>query len=122
MASLDDYVKTLPVPTFVKRTGKREGLIRTRLVGARAATGSVLVFLDAHIEVTKGWLVPLLSEISEDRTRVMLPVIDELSHKTFAYEPIDNDHERGGVEWRLFHFWIGYGQLVNFVLPRENHI
>ena len=103
---MDEYVRELPVPTFVRRTGKREGLIRTRLVGAEAASGSVLVFLDAHIEVTRGWLVPLLAEISEDRTKVMLPVIDEISHKTFAYDATENDHERGGVEWRLFHFWI----------------
>jgi hypothetical protein len=40
------------------------------LEGAEAATeGTVLVFLDAHVEATKGWLVPLLADIEGDRTR-----------------------------------------------------
>ena len=38
----------------IKQT-KRMGLIRARLDGARLATGDVLVFLDAHVEVLDGW-------------------------------------------------------------------
>lgn len=37
------------------RTTERAGLIRARMTGARAATGDVLVFLDAHCEATEGW-------------------------------------------------------------------
>lgn len=32
---LEDYVETLPVHTYVLRTGKRSGLIRARLLGAK---------------------------------------------------------------------------------------
>lgn len=35
---LEKYVKTLPVPTYVLRTGKRSGLIRARLLGAASVT------------------------------------------------------------------------------------
>lgn len=54
---------------------ERGGLIRARLAGAEQATGSVLVFLDAHCEVSPGWLTPMLAEIANDRTRVIVPVI-----------------------------------------------
>lgn len=39
------------------RLHERQGLVRARLNGAKNATGDVLVFLDAHCEVTKGWFV-----------------------------------------------------------------
>ncbi|CAG2115094.1 unnamed protein product [Medioppia subpectinata] len=64
---LEEYVATLPVSVKVLRTGKRSGLIRARLIGAKVAKGDVLTFLDAHCECTKGWLEPLLSRIVEDR-------------------------------------------------------
>lgn len=35
---LENYVKTLPVKTFVLRTEKRSGLIRARLLGAKHVT------------------------------------------------------------------------------------
>ena len=73
--SLDRYLSTLPVPSRVIRMEERLGLIRARLAGAEQASGSVLVFLDAHTEAAPGWLTPILAEISTDRTRVIVPVI-----------------------------------------------
>lgn len=51
---LEEYVAKLGVKTRVLRTDKREGLVRARLLGARAATGQILTFLDAHCECTTG--------------------------------------------------------------------
>ncbi len=103
---LDEYVATLPVDTRVVRLPNRSGLIRARLSGASQARGSVLVFLDAHVEATQGWLTPILAEIATDRTRVVVPVVDDINDKTFAYDVAENDRGRGGLDWKLLHSWI----------------
>jgi len=39
----------------VVRNQKREGLIRARIEGWKAATGQITGFFDAHVEFTAGW-------------------------------------------------------------------
>lgn len=100
--SLEQYVTKLPVPVRIVRLKERQGLIRARISGANEAKGEVLVFLDSHIEVANGWLEPILSEISNDRTRVILPVVDNIDSKTMAYEDYDNGYRtRGGLDWNF---------------------
>ena len=75
---LELEVARLPVHVRVLRTGIRSGLIRSgmvewmikpqlsfraRLLGASEAKGSILTFLDSHVEATEGWLEPLLTEV-----------------------------------------------------------
>lgn len=64
---LEDHVADFPVPVRVLRTGKRSGLIRARLIGAKEVKGQVITFLDAHCECTEGWLEPLLARVAENR-------------------------------------------------------
>lgn len=101
---LEEYVATLPIPVFVLRTGVRSGLIRARLLGAKAAKASVLTFLDAHCECTEGWLEPLLAEIATNRKCVVCPVIDVISDESFEYITA-SDMTWGGFNWKLNFRW-----------------
>lgn len=58
---LEDYMALFP-SVRILRTKKREGLIRTRMLGASAATGDVITFLDSHCEANVNWLPPLLGK------------------------------------------------------------
>ncbi|XP_033227688.1 polypeptide N-acetylgalactosaminyltransferase 13-like isoform X2 [Belonocnema kinseyi] len=102
---LDEYVGKLTVPTQVIRSGKRVGLINARLLGAKAAKGAVLTFLDAHCECTVGWLEPLLEAISKNRTRVVAPVIDIINDDTFSYVRSFELHW-GAFNWDLHFRWL----------------
>ncbi|XP_011874103.1 PREDICTED: polypeptide N-acetylgalactosaminyltransferase 3 isoform X2 [Vollenhovia emeryi] len=95
---LDDYVKTLNVPTRVLRSNERVGLIQARILGANDAKGEVLTFLDAHCECTVGWLEPLLEVVGKNATRIVAPVIDIINDNTFGYTSYDDQMRIWGGE------------------------
>ena len=53
---LEQYMQRFPKVRIV-RASVRVGLIKARMMGARAATGKILTFLDSHIEATTGGYV-----------------------------------------------------------------
>lgn len=72
--SSEHYTKELKVqlhridyPIIIRRTKQRFGWVLARIQGTEYAKGDILIFLDAHTEVTKGWLEPILSRISDNR-------------------------------------------------------
>jgi len=61
-------------------------LMVARMEGAWRATGKSLIFLDSHIETTRGWMEPLLARIHEDPRHVVVPSIDSINFDTFDFE------------------------------------
>ncbi|PAA55336.1 hypothetical protein BOX15_Mlig008699g1 [Macrostomum lignano] len=101
---LEDYLAKLGRVRLL-RNKKREGLIRSRLVGASVATGQTLTFLDSHIECTNGWLEPLLQRIRDDRRNVAVPYIDVINEDNFGFFHVANERMVvGGFRWNTMSF------------------
>uniref|UniRef100_A0A0N5ADP8 Glyco_trans_2-like domain-containing protein n=1 Tax=Syphacia muris TaxID=451379 RepID=A0A0N5ADP8_9BILA len=101
----------------ITRGDKREGLIRARMAAAEFASGDVLIFLDSHCEVTDKWIEPLLQTIQEDRTRVVLPVVDLINPVKFEYSQAMI--AKMSFDWRLAFNWV-YFPWEYFDIPENN--
>ncbi|CAH8458692.1 unnamed protein product [Heterobilharzia americana] len=114
---LDAYVSTFSQRVHIERMHNRSGLIRARLQGAKVATGKTLTFLDAHCEVTVGWLETLLVHIAENPKRIVCPIIDVINHDTFEYL-LGSDRTWGSFDW---HFSFHWESVVDRELYRINY-
>ncbi|XP_064004936.1 polypeptide N-acetylgalactosaminyltransferase-like 6 isoform X6 [Pogoniulus pusillus] len=99
---LEEYMVRFAKVRIV-RAKKREGLIRTRLLGASLARGEVLTFLDSHCEVNVNWLPPLLNQIALNHKTIVCPMIDVIDHNHFGYEAQAGDAMRGAFDWEMYY-------------------
>uniref|UniRef100_A0A915CCR0 Polypeptide N-acetylgalactosaminyltransferase n=2 Tax=Parascaris univalens TaxID=6257 RepID=A0A915CCR0_PARUN len=103
---LDRYIEQFNGKVRLVRNNEREGLIRTRSIGAQHAIGDVVIFLDAHCEVNINWLPPLLAPIRHNRKVMTVPVIDGIDMHTWSYRRVYGSadrHFRGIFEWGLLY-------------------
>lgn len=54
---LQEFVTSLELPVRIHRSRHRLGLIQCRQLGAEMTHGDVIVVMDTHVEVQKGWFV-----------------------------------------------------------------
>ncbi|XP_031629463.1 polypeptide N-acetylgalactosaminyltransferase 5-like isoform X2 [Contarinia nasturtii] len=104
----------LSINIKIIHNARREGLIRSRLIGAKEAKGEVLTFFDSHIECTEGWLQPILSRIASDRSVVAVPVIDRISAYDMSYSPYSASLGINGFRWHLI--------FTNMSVPQRERI
>ncbi|KAH9286983.1 Polypeptide N-acetylgalactosaminyltransferase 16 [Echinococcus granulosus] len=92
------------------RNTVRQGLIRSRIIGANEASGNVLVFADSHIHFAKDWLKPLVLRLlyferfkSSSHLLVLSPFISAFTEDGEDYPA--TDYLRGGFDWDLTFVW-----------------
>ena len=72
-----EYISNLSPKVRVIHHDGREGCGLSRLTGARAAMGEVLMFVDSHIEMMSGtWYQHLVLPIMENPRTVSMQTID----------------------------------------------
>jgi polypeptide N-acetylgalactosaminyltransferase len=99
---LEVYTKLLSNKITIIRNTAREGLIRSRMRGADAARGEVVVFVDAHVEMNVNWLEPLLEELSNGSSSIVQPIVDTISTDRLRYYGGNSGRVyRGGFGWDL---------------------
>jgi polypeptide N-acetylgalactosaminyltransferase len=78
------------------------------MFGCVNAQGPALVFMDAHTEVTPGWLEPLLDPLIKNPLSSTIPVVDGLDANTleYKYNPDPTTYMVGGFKWNLIYEWI----------------
>jgi polypeptide N-acetylgalactosaminyltransferase len=93
---VDSEIHVLPKVRVI-RNKERQGLIKSRVIGADNAESPVLIFLDAHCECNYQWMEPLLYRIKQDPKVTVWPVIDIIDMENYKYVPINGSDMTGGM-------------------------
>ena len=89
---LSDITEKMDLKKFGKveiriiRHDERQGLIRSKTVGARASKGDLVIFLDAHVKPEPNWLGPLFRHTNLNYKRVVVPLIPILNGDTWTVD------------------------------------
>ena len=97
----------------------REGSTRARIIGAAYAKAEVISYLDSHVEVSVGWMQPILSRIKHNKKSVVMSILDTISDEDFRIRGSwSNSH--GGFKWTLDFFWKNLTPRVKKMKSRDS--
>ncbi|CUV06621.1 unnamed protein product [Cryptosporidium hominis] len=89
------------------RLKKCEGLIRSKIIGADAALGPNIFFLDGHCKPKKGWSEALVKSIRENYKRVVCPIVQSISN--IDWSDIGTAGAKMMIEWNFAFHWYDDG-------------
>lgn len=77
------------------------------MMGAVNAEGPALIFMDSHVEVTEGWLEPLLDRLAINRNITAISVVDTIDMETleFRFRADPTTVSVTGFDWNLMFNW-----------------
>jgi len=99
-------------PNFIRiiRNPTRTGVVRSKIRGAKAAMGVVLVFFDAHVAPQPHWLAPLLRMLNTGKKVVAQPQVIQLDPDTWKLaQPPGDDRMKKIFDWKLGEHWVSDG-------------
>jgi len=102
-----DGLRALHPKVRVHRNEERQGLIRSKVIGAALVRSPVLVFMEPHCIVGRQWLEPLLARLagSESHSTLAMPTLDVIPESDFgAYRAAAQ--RIGGFDWSLSFDWM----------------
>lgn len=102
-----DELRSLHPKIQVHRNEERQGLIRSKVIGARVITSETLVFMEPHCIVSRQWLEPMLQQLetAKNHDLVVMPILDIIPEADFSQYRIAN-HHIGGFDWSLTFNWM----------------
>ncbi|CRK99460.1 CLUMA_CG012750, isoform A [Clunio marinus] len=118
---LDDFVSKQSKVRLI-RSPKRLGIINARNLGSSNAIGPIIINLDSHVEVSPGWLEPLLDRFVDDNKKFVGARISGITRETLALKFKDDlPYYVGGVQWDLSFSWETFEPLKTATLIGPTH-
>lgn len=102
-----DQLRALHPKIRIHRNEERQGLIRSKVIGASLVSSPVLFFMEPHCIVARQWLEPLLESLgrSSSHSLLVMPALDIIPENNFnAYRSAN--HHIGGFDWSLTFNWM----------------
>ncbi|KPU78413.1 uncharacterized protein Dana_GF26495 [Drosophila ananassae] len=117
----DTYVRRYLYPKArIFHLQEQVGLIKARVFAANEAKTETLVFVDAQVEVTAGWLTPLLDSISEQSLTLATPVLDRIDEQTMEYRR--SSEKRAIFDWSLSRREVPLTKAQSQLLPKPYEV